>query len=116
MQSRVGARPYRVETLLNKDLSSRRPSEALVDPVHDVEHKYEAALASEEGAEFAKEGAQKGETDLYATSAQMLGTDSETIKAVVEARPMTRYLGRATNAGAGRIQRYLTERRARDNK
>lgn len=50
MQTRAGTRPYRVETLLGKELS-KKPSEVLHDPVHDAERKYEQSLAADEGGE-----------------------------------------------------------------
>lgn len=59
MQTRAGIRPHRVDTLLEKDLHSRRPSDVLADPTHDAESKYGAALAVDEGDEFKKEGAAK---------------------------------------------------------
>jgi len=64
MQTRAGARPYRVDTLLGKDLHSKTPSEVLHDPVHDAEEKYGAWLAGGEGDEFKKEGAELKSTLL----------------------------------------------------
>lgn len=50
MQTRSKTRPYRVDTLLQKDFNTT-PSEAFHNPIHDAERKYEQSLAVDEGGE-----------------------------------------------------------------
>ena len=113
MQTRARTRPYRVDTLLSKDLHSKLPSDVLEDPVHDAERKYEQSMAADEGGgEFVqKEGA---EVDIYQAPAALLNMDPGALRAAAETRPTLKALSRVAEKapkGVGRIRAYLAKKR-----